>query len=61
MVIEHIVFCFRANLNRSVLTNSQLVEETNSRIVERYGLPLPVLITEALTYADSEYSVLVFP
>ncbi|XP_052770068.1 nuclear pore complex protein Nup133-like [Mya arenaria] len=42
----------KTNLNRSTLATSHILEETSNFRVEKYGLPLPVLITEALTYAD---------
>ncbi|XP_053405017.1 nuclear pore complex protein Nup133-like [Mercenaria mercenaria] len=38
--------------SRSVLQASQLLEETSNFRIEKFGLPLPVLITEALTFAD---------
>jgi hypothetical protein len=44
----------RSQLNKSVLQASQLLEETSNFRVEKFGLPLPVLITEALTFADSK-------
>lgn len=40
--------------NRSLQT-SQLIEETEGYRIEGFGTPLPVLITEALALADSEF------
>lgn len=42
----------KSQQNRSVLQASQLLEETVNFRLEKFGLPLPVLITEALTFAD---------
>ncbi|KAL4238721.1 hypothetical protein ACF0H5_003428 [Mactra antiquata] len=42
----------KSHLNRSVLSQSQVLEETSNVRIEKYGLQLPVLITEALTFAD---------
>ncbi|KAH3854403.1 hypothetical protein DPMN_096945 [Dreissena polymorpha] len=42
----------KGNFNRSALSTSHVVEETSNFRIEKYGLSLPVLITEALTYAD---------
>ena len=51
--VVHVCF-YRGQGNRSLQT-SQLLEETAGHKVETYGLPLPVLITEALTLTDSMY------
>ena len=45
---------YRSQANRSVLQASQLLEETSQFRIEKFGTPLPVLITEVLTYADSK-------
>jgi len=53
------LYC-RGQLNRSVLQSTQVLEETSSFRIEKFGLPLPVLITEALTYADSTFLSITF-
>lgn len=42
----------RAQPNKSISQTAQVLEEASNLRIEKYGLPLPVLITEALTFAD---------
>ncbi|KAL3875007.1 hypothetical protein ACJMK2_037949 [Sinanodonta woodiana] len=53
----------KSHSRRSLVQTSQLLEETHSHRVEKYGTPLPVLITEILTFTDrnTEISVKLDP
>ena len=56
VIIYKILIDCRVQGNKSLQT-SQLLEETAGHKVETYGLPLPVIITEALTLTDSKWTV----
>ncbi|ESO92060.1 hypothetical protein LOTGIDRAFT_233315 [Lottia gigantea] len=49
----------RSHIGSRSLTTSQIVDETAQHRVENYGVPLPVLITEALTLADRNTEITV--
>lgn len=50
-------FCSRYSVSGRSVTSNQIITRSENNVVQPFGLPLPIIVNEALTFAERNSSV----